>query len=102
MSFNVDPFECCNCGNNTRELFVLPTHIGTLKACGPCLSKYGEKTLAEEADRIMSQWVALHEPHCLMCHEPVLLNLDGSAPVLCASCIYRGREIMREAHATGF
>lgn len=98
MSFAIE--GCVNCGAEDRELHTLPTHVGTLQACAPCISKFGLKTLADEADRILAAYkYEVLGPTCFCCREPVMLNIDGTAPTLCRSCIQRGREVVRRANA---
>jgi len=96
-NFSVD--GCVNCGAMDRPLHKLPAHVGTLEACAPCIAKYGLKTLADEADRIISIYKHRFDPMCICCRKPVMFNLDGSAPTLCRECITQGREILRRAHA---
>lgn len=92
---------CCCCGNEERPLHKLPTHIGTLGACAPCIAKHGLTNLSNEADRILSIYQAKHEPKCLGCGSQILQLPNGHYPTLCGACLQRGKEIMRESKVAG-
>lgn len=70
----------------------LPAHLGQLKACTSCLSKYGETGLAREADRILALFQPETSHYCFNCKELVLAEPDGGYPCICRSCLAKGKE----------
>ena len=91
---------CICCGNDTRQLFPVPAHIGNLRACGPCISKHGLENIAAEADRLLTEWFLgqLPEPVCGVCGDPVIVYPDGSHPMWCQKCEAK-RKAYVNAHA---
>ena len=79
---------CICCGSDSRELVPIPTHIGNLRACAPCVQKHGLENIAAEADRLLSDWFIdlIPEPQCAVCGGKILLNSDGTHSVWCQEC----------------
>jgi len=85
---------CICCGKEEAEV-KLPSHMGNLRACYPCVFKHGEKKLAAEADRLLTEWYMgqPHQPVCLVCGNPLIIESDGFRPMWCDEC-----EAKRVAH----
>ena len=85
---------CICCGREEADV-KLPSHMGDLRACYPCVLKHGEKKLADEADRLLTDWYLgkPHQPVCLVCGDPMVIRSDGSRLMWCDDC-----EAKRVAH----
>jgi len=88
---------CVCCGKEVAEI-RLPSHMGNLRACHPCVFKHGEKELAAEADRLLIEWYMgkPHQPVCLVCGDPIIISPDGTRPMWCDKC-----EVKRVAQVNG-
>jgi len=78
---------CICCGREEADI-KLEAHMGNLRACYPCVIKHGAKELAAEADRQLTEWFLgkPHQPVCLVCGQPLIINPDGTRPVWCEDC----------------
>lgn len=85
---------CICCGRQEADN-KLPSHMGNLRACHPCVYRHGAENLAKEADRLLVDWYMgkPHQPVCLVCGTPMIIAPDGSRPVWCEPC-----EAKRVAH----
>jgi hypothetical protein len=92
---------CICCGRDV-PLEKLPAHMGNLGACAPCVSRHGAQKLADEADRLLTEWYFGKQPPpvCLVCGDPVLIDSKGVRPLWCQKCEDK-RVAYTHAHANG-
>jgi len=85
---------CVSCGREV-PLEKLPSHLGNLGACAPCISKHGAVKLANEADRLLAEYFFFEKPapHCLCCGAPLIMEPSGWRPMWCQNC-----EVERKAY----
>jgi hypothetical protein len=87
--------SCVNCGKTDQDgafLVNLPSHLGQLKACTSCISKFGEATLSLEADQILSKFQPRAAHYCFICKGPVIAEADGGSPLICHACLAEGKK----------
>jgi len=90
--------SCICCGRVGVQTFPIPSHIGNLKACASCHSRFDSRELGLEADRLLTDYyMALKpKPECGVCHGPVVFYSDGSVPMWCARCEEKRKALVRQ------
>jgi LSD1 subclass zinc finger protein len=89
---------CICCGKEETPTFLIPSHIGSLRACAVCLNRVGSEELAMEADRLLTDFYMGQRPKpvCPVCKTPLILYPDGSTPMWCARCEEERKAIVRQ------
>jgi ribosomal protein S27AE len=87
--------DCFSCGRSTSWLHSVNAMNPAMKACAVCISKHGEATLRDAADRILA--AAVHSATakgrpCGHCGETVMPDAaTGMVSIMCGRCEYEWR-----------
>jgi hypothetical protein len=92
---------CVGCGRADVPLKRLPAAMSpNLRACDPCLARYGGASLAREADETLAGATPARARlgpgpgRCLHCGEPTVTDALGNLLAWCSACEGERRALM--------